>query len=79
MLLMKGPLALVFRYFLLIGGGALAGAGIITQTSVTHFCFDAKTVADVAATGLTMIAGGGAATSAGVVWRWWAKKRGGVT
>jgi hypothetical protein len=79
MFILKGALALSIRYVLLIGGGALAGAGIITQTGVNHFCFDAKTVADAAAVGATMIAGGGAATSAGVVWRWWAKKRGGVT
>lgn len=79
MFLFKGSIALCVRYFLLIGGGWMAGMGYITQTSVTHFCFDAKTVADAAATGLTMFAGGGASVSAGVAWRWWAKRRNGVT
>lgn len=77
--LFKGPLALIFRYVLLIGGGALASAGWITQTGVSHFCFDAKVVADNAAVAVAMIGSGNAAIAAGVGWRWWAKKRGGVT
>lgn len=79
MLFLKGPLALVFRYFLLIGGAWAAGAGWITQTGVSHFCFDARQVADVSAAAVVAMTGGGASVAAGVAWRWWAKKRGGVT
>lgn len=79
MLLLKGSLALVFRYFLLIGGGWAAGAGWITQTSVSHFCFDARQVADLSAGAILAMTGGGASVAAGVAWRWWAKRNRGVT
>ena len=77
--MLKGALALVFRYVLLLGGSSLATAGIITSTGNSHFCFDARLVADAAATAVAMMMGCGASIAAGVGWRWWAKRRGGVT
>lgn len=77
--LLKGPLALLIRYFLLIGGASLATAGWITQTGPSHFCFDARAVADGAAAAIAMMGGGGASVAAGVAWRWWARKHNGVT
>lgn len=77
--MLKGAFALIFRYVLLLGGSALATAGVISATGNSHFCFDARVVADAAATGVAMALGGGASVSAGVAWRWWAKRRGGVT
>ena len=75
----RGALALVIRYLLLIGGTALATTGVITATSATHFCFDAKIVADAVAAAVAMMLGGGASVLGGIVWRTWAKRRGGVT
>lgn len=75
----KGVLALFLRYVLLIGGSALATAGWITQTGASHFCFDARVVADAAATAAAMMMGGGASVAAGIGWRWWVRRRGGVT
>lgn len=77
--MLQGTIALMLRYFLLIGGTSLATTGIITATGNNHFCFDARVVADAAAGALVMMTGGGASVAAGVAWRWWAKKRGGVT
>ncbi len=77
--MLKGSIALIIRYILLIGGGGLASAGIIAATGNDHFCFDAKVVADAAATGIALAMGGGASVAAGIGWRWWARKRGGVT
>lgn len=75
----KGALALVIRYALLLGGSSLATAGIITATGNSHFCFDAKLVADAAATGISLALGGGTSVATSIGWRWWVKKRGGVT
>lgn len=78
--MLKGALALVLRYVLLLGGSSLATAGIITATGNSHFCFDAKVVADAAATAITLMLGGGASIATGIGWRLWAKKQpGGVT
>lgn len=77
--LLRGPLALLIRYFLLIGGASLATAGWITQTGPSHFCFDARAVGDGVAAAVVMIGGGGTSIAAGVAWRWWARKRGGLT
>ena len=74
-----GAMALFFRYVLLIGGTSLATAGVITATGNSHFCFDARLVADAAAQAVGLMFGGGASVAAGIGWRWWAKKRGGVT
>lgn len=75
-----GALALVIRYILLIGGGALAMAGVITSTAdVGYFCFDSKHVATVAANAVAMILGGGLSAGVGIGWRFLAKKKGGVT
>lgn len=75
-----GALALVIRYILLIGGGALAMAGVITSTAdVGYFCFDSKHVATVAANAVAMILGGGGLAGVGIGWRFLAKKKGGVT
>lgn len=77
--MLLGTIAMVLRYALLLGGSSLATAGIITATGNSHFCFDARVVADAAANAIVMVSGGGASVAAGVAWRWWAKKRGGVT
>ena len=78
--MLKGTIALVIRYILVIGGGALAGMGIVTTTAdVGFYCFDSKHVADVLATGIAMLATGGVSTAIGVGWRFWAKRKGGVT
>lgn len=78
--MIKGPISLIIRYILLIGGGALAMAGVITSTADPGiFCFDSKHVADMAATSIVLTFGGGASAAAGIGWRFWAKKRGGVT
>lgn len=77
--MLNGALALLIRYILLTGGSALATAGIITAGGGETFCFDATATANAAAAGVAMALGGGASVSAGVAWRWWAKRRGGVT
>nr|WP_010392637.1 hypothetical protein [Paracoccus sp. TRP] len=77
--MLKGAIALVLRYILLVGGSALATAGVITATGAEHFCFNVRTVADAVATGVVMLLGGGASVVGGIGWRFWAKKRGGVT
>lgn len=77
--MLKGVLALVMRQALLVAGGGLAAAGIITQTSVTHFCFDARAVADVGAGAILAMTGGGASIALSAGWRIWAKGRGGRT
>lgn len=75
-----GALALVFRYILIIGGGALAGAGVLTATAdVGYYCFDSKHVATVAANAVALMLGGGLSAGVGIGWRFLAKKRGGVT
>ena len=76
--MLKGAIALVIRYILLIGGGALAGAGIITSTAdLGYYCFDSKHVADALATAVALMLGGGASAVAGISWRFWVKKQGG--
>lgn len=75
----KGALALVLRYVLLLGGSALATAGIITGTGNGYFCFDSRLVADAAANAAAMLLGGGVSVVAGIGWRAWAKRRGGLT
>lgn len=77
--MLRGSLALVLRYLLLIGGSSLATAGIIADTGNGHFCFDTRLVADAAASGIALALGGGASVVAGIGWRFWAKKRGGLT
>lgn len=78
--MLKGAIALVIRYILLIGGGALASAGVITATAdLGYYCFDTRHVADAAATAFALILGGGASTAVGIGWRFWAKRKGGVT
>lgn len=78
--MLKGAIALVVRYILLIGGGALASAGAITATAdLGYYCFDTRHVADAVATGVALMLGGGASAVIGVGWRFWAKRKGGVT
>ncbi len=78
--MLKGAIALVVRYILLIGGGALASAGIITATAdLGYYCFDTRHVADAVAAGIALMAGGGASAAIGVGWRFWAKRNGGLT
>lgn len=78
--MLKGAIALVVRYVLLIGGGALASAGVITATAdLGYYCFDTRHVADAVATGIALALGGGASAAIGVGWRFWAKRKGGVT
>lgn len=78
--MLKGSIGLVIRYILLIGGGALAMAGVITSTGdLGYYCFDTKVVADAAANAIVMILTGGGSVAAGIGWRFWAKARGGVT
>lgn len=78
--MIKGTIALIFRYILLVGGGALAMAGVITSTAdIGYFCFDAKTVADASANAITMALGGGASVATGIGWRALVKRIGGVT
>lgn len=77
--MLNGTIALIIRYILLIGGGALASAGLITATGNEHFCFDAKMLADTAAAAITMMLGGGASVVAGIGWRALVKRQGGVT
>lgn len=77
--MLKGSLALIIRYVLLLGGSSLATAGIISSTGNGHYCFDAALVADSAATALALILGGGASAGASMLWRGWAKRKGGVT
>lgn len=78
--MLKGSIALIIRYILLIGGGGLASAGIITATAdLGYYCFDSKVVADAAGSAIALALGGGASVAAGIGWRWWARKRGGVT
>lgn len=75
----KGALALVLRYILLIGGSALASAGVITATGNNHFCFDVVTVANAGATAVALMLGGGLSVVSGIGWRFWAKKHDGLT
>lgn len=78
--MLKGSLALVIRYILLVGGGALAMAGVITSTADTgYYCFDAKIVADAAANAIAMVLGGGISVATGIGWRSLVKRIGGVT
>ena len=75
-----GALALVIRYVLIIGGGALAMAGVITSTADPGiFCFDSKHVADMAANAVALMLGGGVSAGVGIGWRFLVKKKGGVT
>lgn len=68
--MLKGTIALIIRYILLIGGGALASAGVITSSGELGFyCFDAGHVAEVAASAIAMMLGGGASVAAGIGWR----------
>lgn len=78
--MLKGSLALIIRYILLIGGGALASAGLITATAdLGYYCFDAKTVADGAASAILMALGGGVSVATSIGWRALVKRVGGVT
>lgn len=78
--MLKGTIALVIRYLLLIGGGALASAGIITATAdLGYYCFDSKVVADAATSAIALGMSGGASVLAGIGWRAWAKARNGLT
>lgn len=77
--MLKGSIALVLRYVLLLGGSALATMGWIAQTGTTTFCFDTKSVAEYSATALVMLLGGGTSILGGIGWRFLAKARGGVT
>lgn len=78
--MLKGAIALIVRYILLIGGGALASAGVITATAdLGYYCFDTRHVADAMATGVALMLGGGTSAVIGVGWRFWAKRKGGVT
>ena len=78
--MLKGTIALVIRYILLIVGGGLAGAGIIVSTAdLGYYCFDTKVVADAAASAIAMMLGGGVSVAAGVGWRALVKRIGGVT
>ena len=68
--MLKGTLALFIRYILLIGGGALASAGVITSSGeLGLYCFDAAHVADTAASAIILMLGGGASVAAGIGWR----------
>jgi len=77
--MLKGVLALFMRQALLVAGGGLAAAGVITQTGVTHFCLDARTVADAGAGALIALSGGAGSIALSAGWRIWAKRRGGAT
>lgn len=78
--MLKGTFALVIRYILLVGGGALASAGVITATAdLGYYCFDSKVVADAATSAIAMGASGGASVLAGIGWRAWAKRNKGLT
>ena len=77
--MLKGALSLLIRQLLLIACGALVAAGIIIETGNSHFCFDAKQVAEWGASAIVLLIGGGASGAASFAWRIWAKRRGGVT
>lgn len=77
--MLKGAFALVIRFLLLTAAGALSGIGVVTMTSADHFCMSASAVADVTATGILMLLGGGATTIGTVIWSRIAKRAGGVT
>lgn len=78
--MLKGTIALIIRYILLIGGGALASAGVITATAgLGYYCFDAKVVAEATSTAIVMALGGGTSIGIGIVWRTIAKRLGGIT
>ena len=76
---MQGAIALILRYLLLLLGSSLVTAGILTARAETQFCIDVQEVANAAAVGLTMALGGTASVATGIGWRFWAKKRGGLT
>lgn len=75
----KGALSLLIRQILLVVCGALVASGIIIETGNSHFCFDAKHVAEWGATAITLLVTGSASGVFSFGWRVWAKKRGGVT
>ena len=78
--MLKGTIALIIRYVLLIGGGALASAGVITATGdLGYYCFDAKVVADATSTAIALAFGGGTSIGIGILWRAVAKRLGGIT
>lgn len=61
-------------------GQVLASTGVITATAdLGYYCFDTRHVADAVATGVALMLGGGASAVIGVGWRFWAKRKGGVT
>lgn len=78
--MLKGTIALIIRYVLLIGGGALASAGVITATGdLGYYCFDAKVVADATSTAIALALGGSTSIGVGILWRAVAKRLGGIT
>ncbi|MGD9918590.1 MAG: hypothetical protein AB7U46_11250 [Paenirhodobacter sp.] len=78
--MLKGTIALIIRYVLLIGGGALASAGVITATGdLGYYCFDAKVVADATSTAIALALGGSTSICVGILWRAVAKRLGGIT
>ena len=77
--MLKGAAALVIRYVLYAVGAGLVGAGAATMTSADHFCMSVSAVADVTATALVMMLGGGSTFVASTIWSRWGKKKHGVT
>lgn len=77
--MLKGSLALVIRYVILAVGAAMAGAGFAFYGSDGLICIDQKAAANHIATALGLVVTGGATFSGGVVWRFIAKRLGGVT
>ena len=77
--MLKGAAALVIRYALYALGAGLVGAGAATMTSADHFCMSVSAVADVTATALVMMLGGGSTFVASTIWSRWVKRRHGVT
>lgn len=68
--MLKGTIALVIRYILIIAAGGLATAGVITSTAdLGYYCFDSKVVAEAASAAIVYFIGGGGSLAAAVIWR----------
>ena len=78
--MLKGTLGLVIRYILYAIGGGLVGAGVAAQTiDGSQLCIDVKAAADLAATAIFMILGGGTTFIGTAIWSRIVKRGGGVT
>lgn len=76
--MLHGPIALFLRYLLMLAGSSLVTVGILTP-SPTGFCLDLGTASDVISSQMFAWLSGLFAIVSAVVWRFYAKVRGGTT